>query len=392
VPAGDAPALELAAMDDRLEVQLGRCSLVEPRAFRRESPPLVALLAGADWLTVARRPGWAAEGGVVWPLLAGIAVKVATLWWGAGVASAVAVSLALAGAAVWIPVLATLVWPLTVLLGVAAALLRLSVLGLQRIPRRARVPVVVGVVALAGGLFTSRANQPDTFPPIVHVYAEPARADRCAVLGYSTVKGEGLRHESGGMRAFLDEDCGGCRHTTGGLFAGGEALGWVRDSFCSSAPVFGAHGLVTVVGGTNDDFFTGMISIARLFIVSGQGSERWGENVTAAAAASRRQLDLQTSAIASLGRCIQSRGSRFLFLHDFLATDLRGGRGADRAAMLAARRVAVEATGGTFVDLFEVFGSQAGVSWFNDYVHPSLLGHERIAELACRHVPMRPEP
>ena len=54
--------------------------------------------------------------------------------------------------------------------------------------------------------------------------------------------------------------------------------------------------------------------------------------------------------------------------------------------MLAARRAAVEAAGGTFVDLFEVFGPEAGVSWFNDYVHPSLLGHERIAELACRHL------
>jgi hypothetical protein len=130
-----------------------------------------------------------------------------------------------------------------------------------------------------------------------------------------------------------------------------------------------------------------MVSIARLLVVSGQGSAPWSENVTAAAAASRRRLDVQTSAIASLGSCIQSRGARFLFLHDFLATDLDGGRDADRAAMLAARRVAVEAAGGTFVDLFEVFGREAGVSWFNDYVHPSLLGHERIAELTCRHLP-----
>jgi hypothetical protein len=67
-----------------------------------------------------------------------------------------------------------------------------------------------------------------------------------------------------------------------------------------------------------------------------------------------------------------------------LATDLDGGRDADRAAMLAARRHAVEAAGGTFVDLFEVFGPEAGVSWFNDYIHPSLLGHERIAKLTCR--------
>jgi hypothetical protein len=386
VPAGEGTALELAATDDRLEIRLGSCSLAEPRAFRRESPPLVGALAGADWLTVARRPGWETERQVVWPLLAGIAVKVTATWWGAGITSAAAVSLALAGAAVWMPVPATLVWPVTVLFGVAAALLRLSVRGLRRIPRRARVPVVVVAATLAAGLFASRANQADPFPPIVHIHGEPARADRCAVLGYSTVKGEGLRHESGGIRSFLDEDCGGCRQTTAGLFAGGETLAWVRDAFCGSEPAFGARGLVTFLGGTNDDFFTGMLSIARLFIVSGRGSELWRDSVTAAAAASRGRLEVQTSAIASLGRCIQSRGAQFLFLHDFLATDLLGGRDQDRAAMLAARRAAVETAGGTFVDLFEVLGAEAGVAWFNDYVHPSLLGHERIAELACHHL------
>ena len=385
-PAGVPAALEIAATNGRLHVRLGGCSIAEADALSGEASH-VAVLAGADWLTVARRPEWATDGGVVWPLLAGIAVKVATAAWGAGIASAAALSLTLAGAAVWIPVLATLVWPLTVLFGVAAALIRLSVRGLQRIPGRARVPVVVAAVALAALLFVKRTNQPDSFPPIVSLHNERARNDRCAVLGYSAVKGEGLRHERGGMRAFLDKDCGGCRDTTAGLFAGGETLTWLRDAFCRTEPDFGGHGLVTVVAGTNDDFFTGMLSIARLLIVSGQGSDLWSENVIAAAAASRKRIDAQMSAIASLGRCIQSRDARFLFLHDFLASDLRGGRDADRAAMVAARRVAVEAAGGTFVDLFDVVGSEAGVSWFNDYVHPSLLGHERIAELVCRHVP-----
>ncbi len=387
VPAGDHAVLEVAVTNDRLQVRLGGCSFAEPRAVHGTSPALLGALAGADWLTVVRRPGWTMERRVMWPLLAGIAVKVATLSWGAGIASAVAVSLALAVAAVWMPVPATMVWPVTVLFGIAAALVRLSVLGLRRIPRRARAPVVVVAVTLAGGLFASRPNQPDSFPPIVHVHAEPPRADRCAVLGYSAVKGEGLRHEIGGIRWFLDEDCGGCQHTTAGLFAGGETLAWARDAFCGSDPAFGAHGLVTLLAGTNDDFMTGMLSIARLLIVSDQGSEPWRDNVIAAAAASRRRLDVQTSAIENLVRCTRARGGRFLFLHDFLATDLRAGRDPDRAAMLAARRAAVEAAGGTFVDLLEVFGPEAGVSWFNDYVHPSLLGHERIAELACRHLP-----
>jgi hypothetical protein len=308
------------------------------------------------------------------------------MWWGAGIASAVVVSLALAGAAVWLPVPATVMWPLTVLLGVAATLLRLSVRALRRMPRRARVPVVAAVTIVAAGFFATRGSPPDSFPSIAHTQGEPARDDRCAVLGYSAVKGEGLRHEHGGIRLFLDQDCDGCRYTTGGLSAGGETLAWLRDAFCGSDPAFGAHGLVTSLGGTNDDLLTSTLSIAR-FIVNGHGSESWRDNVTAAAAASRKRLAVQTSAIASLGRCIQSRGGRFLFLHDFMATDLRGGRDADRAAMLAARRDAVEAAGGTFIDLLEVLGPEVGVSWFNDYVHPSLLGHERAAEIACRHLP-----
>src|SRR6185436_13981383 len=52
VPAGDVAALEVAATDDRLEVRLGACYLAEPPAFRGDSPPLLAGLAGAEWLTV----------------------------------------------------------------------------------------------------------------------------------------------------------------------------------------------------------------------------------------------------------------------------------------------------------------------------------------------------
>jgi hypothetical protein len=61
---------------------------------------------------------------------------------------------------------------------------------------------------------------------------------------------------------------------------------------------------------------------------------------------------VQTSAIGS-GRCIQSRGRDFSF-HDFLATDLRGGR--DRQSRDGGgEEGGSEGAGGTFVDLFDVF-------------------------------------
>ena len=51
--------------------------------------------------------------------------------------------------------------------------------------------------------------------------------------------------------------------------------------------------------------------------------------------------------------------------------------------MLARRRDAVVRAGGTFVDLYERFGPEVGVAWFNDYLHPSEIIHERVAELVC---------
>ena len=195
----------------------------------------------------------------------------------------------------------------------------------------------------------------------------------------------GRRHS--GILAFLDEDCGRCRDKTGAFGGGGETLGWARDAYCTSPPSFGAGGQVVFLGGANDDFQWGVLSMARLFIVAEQGIEPWRRTQAPAAAASLARIDAQASALDGLVQCARSRDARFLFLHDFLVTDLVGGRGPDRAAMLARRRAVVEAAGGTFVDLLDVFNAEAGIAWFNDYVHPSLFAHERIADLACRRFP-----
>ena len=66
------------------------------------------------------------------------------------------------------------------------------------------------------------------------------------------------------------------------------------------------------------------------------------------------------------------------------STDLVAGRDPDRAAMLARRRTAVEGAGGMFIDLYTRFADEAGIAWFNDYLHPSLIVHERVADLVCR--------
>jgi hypothetical protein len=379
-------ALAVKATDRRLEVHLGSCSLTESLASSAGAAPLLAALAGPDWLTVTRQPGWIGERWVVWQVLAVVVVRVATTWWSAGPASAAAVSALLGWAAFRMPVAAVLTYPLALIIGVVAAILRMTIIAFRRLPRRSRPLAALAVVA-AGCAITFKARQPDSPAPIIPAHAADGRRDACAVVGYSaaggaSLRGSTLRHN--GLNALLNEDCAPCRDTTAELTGGGETLGWLQNAYCTSVPSFGAGGQVIFLGGANDDFEWGMLSVPRLFIVAEQGIEPWRRNQAPAAAASLARIDAQASALDGLLQCIHSRGARFVFLHDFLVSDMVAGREPDRAAMLARRRAVVEKGGGTFVDLLDVFGDEAGISWFNDYVHPSLVAHERFADLACR--------
>ncbi len=383
-----ALTLDVKSADDgRLAMQLGRCSLAEPPLAT--PVPLLAALAGPEWITFARRSGWAAQRWIVWQVPALVAVKVAAIWWGLGLPSAAAASAVLAGASFFVPVAATLTWPLMLLVGVAAATLRAAMRVLRSLPLRWRVGPLLAIGALAGGAYALKPSGPRSFPPIMRTHGDAGRPDTCAVIGYSTAGGASLRGadlQQGrtGLRWFLDHSCAQCREATGALFGGGETLGWARDAYCASPDSFGAHGQLVFFGGANDDFLSGLLTFARLFVASEQGPAQWRHSQAPAAAASLAGIDAQTAALDGLMECARARQARFVFLHDFLVTDMVAGRDPDRAAMLAQRRATVERAGGTFVDLLETFGAEAGIAWFNDYVHPSVVAHERIAELACR--------
>jgi len=126
------------------------------------------------------------------------------------------------------------------------------------------------------------------------------------------------------------------------------------------------------------------LSLPRLFVAAQQGSAAWRGNEEPAAAASLARIAAQERALDGLMDCVRARRSRFLFLHDFLITDLVAGRAPARRAMLERRRTTVEDAGGTFIDLSQQFAAEAGVSWFNDYVHLSRVAHARVADLVCR--------
>jgi hypothetical protein len=382
--AHDQPAtMTVSITDESLDLRLGRCALSEPRSTASARPPELAALAGPDWLTVGREPDWAAERWVSVALAGVVVAKIAVMWFAVGAAATMAGSVLLAVAAIWMPTPALATWGLSFALVVVAGLLRAVACGLRSVPSAYRVPVMfVGVASRAGLLGSATAMFSErTFPPIQSDHD----ADwPCAVIGYSTVAGQGLRHGFGGVRRFLDTDCTPCRRHTASLSAGGETLAWARDAYCTSAESFGAAGDVVFLGGVNDDFFWEKASIPRFFIAAQQGPDSWQRNVASAAALSAQRIGAQVGALQSLIQCASDRRAAFVFVHDFLVTDLPAGRDVDRALMLSRRKAVVQEAGGTFVDLRADFEGEAGVAWFNDDVHLSSIGHRRAAEATCR--------
>lgn len=373
--------LTLARDDDRLEVRLGRCAIAE--SLPASAALLLGVFAGPEWVTVARQPQWVEQRRVVWPIVGAVIVKVSAMWWGAGLVSAAATSAVLGIAAVPMPVPAILTWTLMLIAGVAAAVLRALAFVLRPLSLRQGFAAVLAVIVVVTALVWVTRGQPKPLEPNWRPHGAD-QPDACAVIGYSTVEDQGLRRERGGIRWILDERCDRCRDKTASLSFGGATLTWARGAYCGSDASFGQNGAVVFLGGANDDFLTGVVALARMFVIGRQGAEAWRRNQAAAAAASLGQLATQTETLESLVQCGRSRGAHFLFLHDFLVTDMPAGRTAERAAMLSARRNVVDAAGGTFVDLLDVFGAEAGISWFNDYVHFSAVAHARIADRGCR--------
>ena len=140
------------------------------------------------------------------------------------------------------------------------------------------------------------------------------------------------------------------------------------------------------MGGANDDLIWGINNLVSFYVGTLHGIDEARSSFVEGARRSLAKMPDQERAIEDWLQCIAARNARAIYLHDFLVTDLAAGRDEPRASMLARRRGAVEARGGVFVDLYRVFGEEAGVSWFNDYIHLSLLGHQRVAELACMEI------
>jgi hypothetical protein len=216
--------------------------------------------------------------------------------------------------------------------------------------------------------------------------------NQCSIVGYSTVRGDGLRQGSSGIVEILNDRCDSCRNRTSRFSREAQTLHWVRQVVCDRSFPAPPAGEVVFVGGGNDDLFylsngvwqrlAGFVGLLQMMASPVAVSDLEGLFDQANRHA-LSTLDEQEADIREITGCILHDERRFWFLHDFLVWDLDRGRTASRQASFERRRLAVRQAGGEFIDLLEEFRDTAGVSWLNDFIHPSAVGQEKIAALLC---------
>lgn len=385
-----------------IEVEIGRC------AGRFEAPadatPVIAVVAGPDWDTV-RREGARfpivrqIRQGALLAAIALAALAAALLAGGIGPPAALSVSLITAIASAWVPGPAVICLALQLPLGAASAAWRVIA---RRLPR-ARVAARIGawaavMIAIAApiALFARRREAPATAP------AETTA--RCALTGYSAAAGSGLRRGEGAAGAVLGERCGACAGSAVTRAKPGATFRFVRDLACETPALLPRGGAVAFLGGSNDDILFwlhdgGPLSsvLYRAFTFADDTYHRepsldaFLRLTEHAADASLRAIAIQSRLVGEAARCSRDAGDQLVFAHDFLVIDLARERSPARREMLARRRAAVEGAGGTFLDLERIFAGRAGVAWFNDFIHPSAIGHREIAAAICEQLG-RPPP
>jgi hypothetical protein len=394
-----APALVVRRVGAGFDVELGHCRGRVAPDLEAGQEPALAVVAAPDWDLVKRldRP-FPLVREVRWGPLAGafsLCLLVALLLSvGLGSPTALSVSLSTAVASLWLPGPAVLCWMLSAPLGLVATGVRIG----RRWPRRRLASRLAVVSAAAAGvaLLVLLVRRPDgvaSLPP----GDEGPTAARCVLTGYSAALGSGLRGRGGGTGELLAEGCAACQGSVVVRARAGSTFRLVRDLACDTPALLPRGGKVAFLGGSNDDilfWFENGGALSRLtYRIYTFATDAYSREpsllslrslVEQAAESSLRLVDLQARLWGEATRCARGAGDEVVLAHDFLVLDLASPRSPARAEMLARRRRAAEAAGAAFLDLSGIFEGQAGVSWFNDFIHPSAIGHRRIAAAMCQ--------
>jgi hypothetical protein len=228
---------------------------------------------------------------------------------------------------------------------------------------------------------------------------DPTPAASCIITGYSTVVDVGLLHGTRGTYGDL-ESCKQCNGSVVREARAGHTFTFVRDTVCRPDFPAGPGSHVLFFGGTNDDamwhpsdegllarprrFMSGTRMLLAAYDSDGHdpAQDRRKQMIEGVAATSA-VFGRQAATIRETAACAGKRQAHVDFYQDYIMSDVKYGRSPDRARFAEERRQVVTSAGGHFVDLLSVFGSEAGVTWFNDVIHPSTHIHWKVSEKMC---------
>lgn len=407
-PTGAQTVPLIAVVDEQgISIEVGRCHVSDVVDRSAKDQPVMAVLSGPAWARIERQPsGFRTQLAVIRIALIAVLVcsniLLAALWAlgfarGAGPMSAALVALGFLRPAVALLAffvlaavagLAGVVWLVDRVLPIGRRSIRSSIAAL------AAGLIIVVVLRLAAQHMdeTGRVERPWA-PSAASPAGTSARA-ACGLIGYSAVADDAQLRAGGGVSQMLAR-CPAC--AAGLLVASrhGGTVDWMRKQVCAVDLAPGAP--IVFFGGANDDMlwahdrrgFWGDVGALLPFYAAVHERrlqlDQQSRLLDQLSASSLRAGDEQAAEIAAAVRCAADRGHPFVFVHDLLITDLTGGRSPNRQALLERRQAAVGAEGrhAVFIDPLAAFGSEIGVSWFNDIRHPSLVGHRKIAEQMC---------
>jgi len=385
-----------------VEIRAGQCRLSYPvqRAVGRQ--PLLAVVSGPGWAAVDRVDrAWPIDWKVSTPVLATVIVVallgLGTLWVAFDLAAPLLLVLAMLLCSAWR-------LDLSVLLGVAGLLVGLGSAGVWGGRRLWRYR---WWAALLGGAGCLVLVAPVVYLTLLVRNMQPsgARKDhtrtpptRCRVVGYSNVAGEGVRADSYKLAALINAQCAPCQGATLRQAWPGGTFRQARAHLCRARSNAAPPPPTIFMGGTNDDLLwafwrRGTIPKIRMLwrVLSWKMQRRLSPPQVqalfhAAAQNSLKGEPRQRRLLRETVRCVRRQGAPFWYFHNFYAFDLEGGRSTTRKKLITMRQRAVQSTGGRFVNLLEALGSEAGVSWFSDFIHFSAVGHQRVARFICQHL------
>jgi hypothetical protein len=358
---------------------------------------VLAVVAGPDWNVIERLDGWHSRVYATPPTLVVLMVlsllRIACSWFALGGIATTAIALTVASVSLWNTVPAML----SGILATSAVILIAVWRGLALMfgVRWRWAATIVWLLLMVGAGGAGLKALMHAAHASVRELDESERRASCLVTGYSSAAGTALRWGTQGLTGWLKGECRPCGGSVTQLAQAGGTLHWLRDHMCSH-PLTSTGAEVVFLGSANDDFLYWIDAAGDLTgtlrRVATLGSTVYSENPGLpgmrkvfgdAAQLSWALVEEQLARIREVLGCIRADGNNLIFAHDFLVLDLPAGRDDLRQRMMERKRAAVEDAGGTFVDLYDEFRDEAGVAWFNDFIHFSTIGHRRIAERVC---------